>query len=155
MALFDTLWRNHPALQTPPVLAPCATAGGVSNHQDQCVIRLGVAMGRSGINLQSYTGVFCWSGHGKTHPLRVEEMVRWLDSDHAPFVGDAAIWRRGTGPQKTWQDYQSFRGICAWINFWGTGNQGDHIDLWNGSSMAHGNRDYFEHSQEIWFWRME
>ena len=41
--LFDRLWSNHPALQSPPLIEPCTTKG-VSNHGNQCVIRLGVCL---------------------------------------------------------------------------------------------------------------
>ena len=45
-------------------------------------------------------------------------------------------------------------GIVAFRNFHGQNNQGDHIDLWNGTAMAHGNNDYFERSEEIWYWAL-
>ena len=152
--LFDQFWNNHPALQSTPVIEPCATRGA-SNHANQCVIRLGVSMTASGVSLTSYKGVFCWSGHGKTHPLRVEEMKLWLNSNDAPFVPYAEISKRDrTRRQNTSHAYVGRRGIVACLNFWGRGNQGDHVDLWDGTTMAHGGLDYFERSQEIWFWEM-
>ena len=33
-------------------------------------------------------------------------------------------------------------------------NQGDHIDLLNGHQIAKGALDYFERSEEVWFWEM-
>ena len=53
--LFDRFWSNHPSLQTPPENQPCETKG-ISNHDNQCVIRLGIAMTASGISLASYRG---------------------------------------------------------------------------------------------------
>jgi hypothetical protein len=151
---FDSLWRNHPALESPPAIEPCST-GGKRNHDNQCVIRLGVSFVRSGISLASYRGAFCWSGHGRQHPLRVEEMKLWLNSENATFVGYAEISRKDKrGHQASYHTYTGRRGIVSFLNFWGRGNQGDHIDLWDGSVVAHGGRDYFERSQEIWFWEM-
>jgi len=49
-------------------------------------------------------------------------------------------------------DFVGKRGIVYWQNFWGNDNQGDHIDLWDGARIAHGSNDYFERSEEIWFW---
>jgi hypothetical protein len=49
----DDLWANHPALQATPVIQPCTTRG-VSNFDDQCVIRLGEAMTAAGLDLSSY-----------------------------------------------------------------------------------------------------
>ena len=154
MSKFDDLWNNHPTNQSPPLVEPCTTDGS-PNFTNQCCIRMGVALTKSGIKISRYPGVFCWHGHGKKHPLRVEEMKLWLNSDRAKFVGKAKISRSSPAvPQKTFIDYLGKRGIVAFINFWGEGNQGDHIDLWNGESVAHGSRDYFERSEQIWYWKM-
>ena len=113
-------------------------------------------MAASGISLATYRGVFCWSRHGRTHPLRVEEMKLWLNSNDASFVPVAEISKRDKrGHQQSYHAYAGRRGIVACLNFWGRGNQGDHIDLWDGATLAHGGRDYFERSQQIWFWSME
>lgn len=153
--LFNQFWRNHPALQSPAVIEPCST-NGTSNHANQCVIRLGISMTQSGISLASYRGVCCWSRHGRTHPLRVEQMKLWLNSNDAYFVPYAKVSKRDKrGHQNSHHAYSGRRGIVACLNFWGAGNQGDHIDLWDGSTMAHGGLDYFERSQEIWFWEMD
>lgn len=153
MSTFDVLWKNHPALRIPPVIEPCATKG-VGNFSNECVIRLGVALSASGISLASYRGSFCWFGHGQAHPLRVEEMKHWINSDEATFVPTYAekSKRDAKGRQKTHHHYFGRRGIVAFLNFWGAGNAGDHIDLWNGSRIAHGDNSYFELSQELWFW---
>ena len=46
-------------------------------------------------------------------------------------------------------------GIVFFKNFHGTGNQGDHIDLWNGNRMPSNlNHDYFKRSEEVWFWNV-
>jgi hypothetical protein len=155
-SLFDQLWRNHPALQSPPVIEPCST-NGQSNHTNQCVIRLGVSFTTSGISLASYRGTFCWSSHGRGHPLRVEQMKLWLNSDNASFAPDYAeiSTRDKRGHQNSYHVYSGRRGIVACLNFHGRGNQGDHIDLWDGSTMAHGGLDYFQRSQEIWFWDID
>ena len=156
MVTFEQLWANHPARQEPPVISPCST-NGAANHENQCVIRLGVALTKSGASLASYTGAFCWSGHGRVHPLRVEEMRLWLDSDEAWFIPCYAEKHRrdARGLQKSAQYFYGRRGIVAFLNFWGSGNQGDHVDLWDGEKIAYGNPSYFERSQEIWFWELD
>ena len=153
MALFDDFWTNHPSTGSRPNRFPCKT-NGQPNHPNQCVIRLGVALTRSDVKIKNYNGVFCWSGHGRRHPLRVEEMKHWLNSSNAPFVGQAVVSTAQNGAQKTYQDYLGQRGIVAFRNFWGQNDQGDHIDLWDGQNIAQGSLDYFERSEEIWFWKM-
>jgi hypothetical protein len=107
-----------------------------------------------GISLASYKGACCWHKHGKKHPLRVEEMKLWLNSSEATFIGYADVSKRIKGVQKSYHAYSGKKGIVACRNFYGAGNQGDHIDLWDGTNMAGGNRDWFQPSEEIWFWEM-
>ena len=156
MSRFDSFWANHPANDEIPNIEPCKTRGR-SNHANQCVIRLGLALTRSNISLASYRGAFCWSGgHGREHPLRVEQMKLWLDSPQAPFVPVAAKYvKTKRGVQKSSEFFAGRRGIVAFLDFWGVNNTGDHIDLWNGSWIAHGGNEYFAQSRELWFWEMD
>jgi hypothetical protein len=152
MPLFADLWAHHPALQSPPVIEPCLT-GGRSNYDNQCVIRLGVAMTGAGLSLSTFPGAFCWHGHGRKHPLRVEQFKLWLNSDRATFVPYAEKYKRDSrGRQTSYHAFLGRQGIAAFLDFWGANNTGDHIDLWDGSTVAHGDRGYFERSREIWFW---
>lgn len=155
MGTFATLWANHPANQVPRVIEPCAT-NGVRHHANQCVIRLGIALSTSGVSLASFNGTFCWNGHGRRHPLRVEEIKEWINSDAATFAPSYAekYVRDRQGRQQSHHSFIGRQGIVAFLNFWGTGNTGDHIDLWDGSSIAYGQNNYFELSQEIWFWQI-
>ena len=144
-ATFDKLWSNYPLNQPQPDEYPCRKNGKPA-YDNQCCIKFGVTLHNSGVSLSSYTGMFCWHGHGRVHTLRVEEMKLWLRS--AAGLPEISNQR----PQKTYKDYLNRRGVVAFLNFWGQGDQGDHIDLWNGSELAGGLTDYFERSQEIWFW---
>jgi hypothetical protein len=54
----------------------------------------------------------------------------------------------------THADYTGRSGIVFFQDFWGTGNQGDHIDLWDGTTVRTGARDYFSRSREVWFWQV-
>ncbi len=152
--LFDRLWAAHPALQNPILLDPCSTAGK-KNYDNQCAIRFGICLANAGISLASFRGACCWHGHGRTHFLRAEELMHWLNSKDAQFIGTAEIYLRDrNGKQKSAGNFKGRRGIVVCRNFWGQGNQGDHIDLWNGIKMAAGGDEYFARAQEIWFWGM-
>jgi hypothetical protein len=150
---FATLWAAHPANQEPANLYPCSSDGTADGayFANQCCIRLGLCFVGSGIDLSSYRGAFCWHGHGRLHPVRAEEMKLWLDSDSVTFVGlsEKALQRRGHLSAHT---YYGRTGIVLLRHFWGPGHRGDHIDLWDGSNMTHGDPDYFGRSEEVWFW---
>lgn len=151
MVGFKTLWANHPSNETPPNDSPCSTSGS-PNFENQCAIRLGVTLARSGVSLSGYTGSFCWHKHGKEHPLRVNDMHKWLTK--SLIFGKPDIAKQSKAYPVTNRNYLGVTGIVMWVNFWGTNNQGDHIDLWDGANIAHGSPDYFSRSQEIHFWQI-
>lgn len=45
-------------------------------------------------------------------------------------------------------------GLMFCRNFWGPGNQGDHIDLWNRDHLKSGDSSYIIRSEEVWFWEI-
>ena len=145
--MFSKLWTNHPALKG--TIYPCAT-NGRANFSNQCAIRMGVCLENSGISLRSFKGAKCYPGHGHSqkHILRAEELAGWLEKQEALF-GQPSKKRKVSS-----KHYASKKGIVLLKNFWGTGNQGDHIDLWNGVRLAHGAPGYFSASQEVWFWAL-
>lgn len=145
---FHALWANHPSNQTPPENQPCKDAHGnvPSSLENQCAIRLGIALKASGVSLRSFTGRRCWFGHG--HLLNAQPLADWIDVQ-ASALG---FKRRQVFKPGADADLAGKRGIVFCQNFWGTGNQGDHIDLWDGARMAHGSSDYFRRSQQVWFW---
>ncbi len=55
MATFDTLWKNHPTVESPFDDFSCKH-NGKKAFDNQCAIRLGVAFGKSGITLDSFKG---------------------------------------------------------------------------------------------------
>ena len=152
MVDFATLWSNHPANADPPVLEPCTDSTGKAIFENQCSIRMSVCLARSGVSLASFPGAFCWLHHHREHILRAEEQAHWLNSPKADFVPSADIAKRSEVGTIESTNYAGRTGIIMFRNFWGTNNQGDHIDLWNGTQMTHGTPDYFERSEEIWFW---
>ena len=142
---FERLWLAHPS--TKGISKPCLT-NGKSNFDNQCAIRMGVAIQDAGISMGSYTGDYCWHNHGKKHTLRVEELEKWLRTQATTFGNPTDyISAKST-------EFQSKVGIVAFINFWGTGSQGDHIDLWNGTIVRAGEANYFNRSSRVVFWQL-
>jgi hypothetical protein len=146
MLSFTTLWNNHPSNNGND--QPCKDASGNPNFDNQCAIRLGVALETSGLSLTGYTGAKCWFGHG--HILRVEEMIKWLKLKTAD-VGTAVSFKPGSDARTP---LVGKTGIVACRNFYGRGNQGDHIDLWDGTRMAKGSPTYMDGSEEVVFWEL-
>lgn len=144
--LFSRLWQNHPA--NKGIIAPCSANNGAPNFDNQCAIRMSVALADSGISLDTFTGEFCWHNHGKRHVLRAQELADWIASQTLIFGN---IDKKFSVTDK---DFKGKLGIVFFRNFWGRGNQGDHIDLWYGDYMAKGASDYFIKSEEVWFWRL-
>jgi hypothetical protein len=147
MVQFDKLWKSHPANWIPEVQYPCQSNGN-RNFKEQCSIRMSVALQKAGADMSSFHGVCCWFGHGRQHVLRAEELASWLKSNMS-VAGKVSISKHAIA-----DNYSGKQGIVFCRNFWGEGNQGDHIDVWDGTKMALGNPNYFSRSQEVWFWRL-
>lgn len=141
---FDRLWAAYPT-----EYAPCVPSDGSIPFANQCAIRFGIALGDGGVDLRTFPGVRCWHGHGGKHLLRGEELAAWMKSKPSMF-GRAEI---RTGSDES--TYYGRRGLIFCRNFWGEGNQGDHIDLWNRDRMAGGSPGYIARSQEVWFWEID
>jgi hypothetical protein len=145
---FKDLWYNHPANNDD--INPCWS--DKSNFENQCAIRMGVALQRSGVAIKHYRGVTCTTDFNFTpeckefHPLRVNELQDFLEV----WLGEPESYINCT-----YEDFVEKKGIIIFLDFWGTNMQGDHVDLWDGQSMTYGAKDYFERSREILFWDME
>jgi len=144
---FKNLWLWHPANRG--VINPCTTNGKV-NFENQCAIRMSECLLKSGVNMGSFTGAKCYPGHkhNQSHVLRAEELAKWMKLKPL-FFGDVEIKKNVNSSYLS-----DKKGIIFLLNFWGAGNQGDHIDLWNGSKMTRGAPEYFSAAQEVWFWEI-
>lgn len=156
---FGRLWNSHPNVSHNE-MQPCRRPDNVPNFGNQCAIRMGSCLSQNNL-LKNYDGVECWFGHrGQGHTLRARELATWL-RNHASTFGRVEV-----RSNVRWQDYVNRTGIIYCQNFWGENNQGDHIDLWDGTgdfmgsgsfswegpAMASGGLDYIERSEEVWFW---
>jgi hypothetical protein len=150
---FYKLWANHPSVLGKN--EPCSDGEGKPAFMSQCAIRMGLCLESSGISLASFAGQRCWHGHSPRHILRAQELAEWLDSAFGrTWVGVANKVKRTARAPVTSTSYSGKTGIVFLMNFWGTGGQGDHIDLWNGHAMAQGSPTYFGRSQSVWFWKV-
>jgi len=143
MIKFKTLWNNHPYKITP-----CNKAV----FENQCAIRMGVAMESSGIDTASFDEMFpnrrCYPGfnHKPSHILSAEQMAKWMHANIGVF-GQKKILKKDR--LTTLKDKKGFIFI---FNGWGSG---DHIDLWNGTELRAGAKDWLERGDELWFWEIK
>jgi Type VI secretion system (T6SS), amidase effector protein 4 len=137
---FERLWEAYPDEEKP------CSDGGISHFDNQCAIKMGLSLAGSGVDVASCPATRCWHGHGKAHILRGEELAAWM-ADRANLFGVVEIKRRVDASA-----YVGRRGIMFCRNFWGPGNEGDHIDLWNRDHFRSGAPDYIRRSEEVWFW---
>lgn len=131
---------------------PCTDSKGNVHAalENQCAIRLGLAFQGAGVNTDSVPGARCWNGHGRKHILRVLDIVPWIERSAVTIGCKKKVVHKGV----TDANFTGKKGIVYFQNFYGRNNQGDHVDLWNGYKIAKGDNDYFERSEEVWFWEM-
>jgi len=144
---FDTLWDKYPEYE------PCSNELELPYFDNQCAIKMGVALNASGFDLSDYGGEYCWHHSIKhRHILRVEELCKYLK---VKLSDDTLIQRRKSVHNIIHaEDFIDEQGIVAFINFWGSGNQEDHIDLFRHGDLRNGDLDYFERSEKVLFWRI-
>ncbi len=139
-----TIWDNHPYPDNP-----CST----THFANQCAIRMGVALEKSGIDTSSFDTMFpnrrCYKNlnHSPKHILAAQELADWL-------VKNSAIFGKveKTKAKTTSASFQGKKGIVFIMNGWGNT---DHIDIWDGSAMKAGLPSYFGIAEEVWFWKLD
>lgn len=126
MAAFTMLWASHPNVRGEAPLLDKST------YENQCAINLYAALQRSGVNVHTFPGQLSWQKDKPRYAIRAQEMANWLAS---PASGMPK-------PQKfsgaeVFSKLKGKTGIIFFQNYWGPGDQGDHIDLWNGFRLSH------------------
>jgi hypothetical protein len=153
---FASLWSNHPNIKgDAPVLDKKV-------YENQCAINVGAAWLRSGMTLSGYTGALSWEKDKPKYPIRAQELANWFASPHSHLPFKVQKF----GGKEVFEKISGKPGIIFFQNYWGTGNQGDHIDLWNGSRLTHwiswlqiharigsvGINSDLRKAESIWYW---
>jgi len=138
----SALWANHPYPKKP-----CDSA----TFKNQCAIRMGVALEKSGVDTNSFDTMFpnrrCYPGfkHSPKHILAAQQLADWIKSKETIF-GKVKVHKNVTN-----LDFTGKKGIVFIKNGWGNT---DHIDVWNGTTMKGGFPNYFSLGEEVWFWEL-
>lgn len=131
MVTFEQLWKHYPDED------PCDAKNGKGDKlfSNQCAIRLSHSMKACGISFASFPKKRkCWVHPGKEHILAAVALADWIQKAKIPNM---LITETVTGAK--WRDKVLFRtGIICFEDYYlrSDGSGGDHIDLWNGSSMT-------------------
>lgn len=157
MPAFTTLWSNHPNIKGDAPLLDTKV------YRNQCAINMSAACLRSGMTLSGYTGTRSWEKDKPKYAIRAQELANWFASPHSRLPKVQKF-----GGKEVFKAIENKTGIIFFQNYWGTGNQGDHIDLWNGSRLTSllswmqiharigsiGFRSDLRGSESIYFWRI-
>lgn len=130
---FADLWASYPKTSSPYLDAQGKVPTG---YENQCAIRVSVALGGVGLTMKSFKGASV-SVSGKRAAVRAQELADWLKLQ--PFCGLPTKPEDVTGAG--WQDKIKARtGIVYFKDYWTRPGEkhptGDHIDLWNGSRLT-------------------
>jgi Type VI secretion system (T6SS), amidase effector protein 4 len=121
----------------PKDLAPCE-----QGWDNQCAIRVSIALVGAGFFLSAYTDPLCKHGHARG----AESLATYLWKQvRPPTISKNSSNGKACTRAKT--------GIILFRNITGfRGGRGDHIDLWNKDATMTG--EYFDVSTETWFWEI-
>lgn len=87
---------------------------------------------RSGMKLTGYTGVLSWEKDKPKYAIRAQELANWFATPHSHLP----IRIQKFAGKKVFEAIRGKNGIIFFKDYWGAGNQGDHIDPWNGSRLT-------------------
>src|SRR5690606_5637317 len=126
VANFQTIWNNHPTIKGDVPLLDQKV------YANQCAINVSAALVRSGVPLTGFRGALSWQKEKPKYAIRAQELANWLKTT---FPRIPTSFKSVSAKDFSSQLYGQ-RGIIFFQNYWGLGNQGDHIDLWDGSKLT-------------------
>jgi hypothetical protein len=132
MPTFSTFWSNHPHVKREGPLLDTKV------YENQCAVNLSAALIRSGVNMRSYSGQWSWQKDKPKYAIRAQQLADWLTVHAAEVptrvekIPGAEIFGEVSGKQ----GIAGRTGIVFFQHYWGPGEQGNHIDLWNGTRLT-------------------
>ena len=127
MPRFTQLWNNHPNVTDEvPLLDK-------RQYPNQCAVNMYAALQKSGVNVKSFYGQLSWQKDKPKYAIRAQELANWLASPANPLLAKVEKY----SGEKIFDKIRGRTGIIFFQNYWGPGNQGDHIDLWNRVRLTH------------------
>lgn len=146
---FALLWGNH-----PDGTHPCDS----SKFRNQCAIRLGVALEKSGYDTSRLAVRRCSTAypalkaHAPGHILSAQELADALALDSRSWSANARVKKFPGSIRKNQSAFAGRKGIVFIQNGWGPV---DHIDLWDGSRVKGATilpGAFTQSGTAVWFW---
>ncbi|WP_407081637.1 type VI secretion system amidase effector protein Tae4 [Methylomonas montana] len=133
---FETIWQNYP--DEYPCLDP-KTGKPPKGYSNQCAMRVGCALEKSGISFASFSGKRCPCGSANGGMVAgAQELASWLGPNRFQGCPNPETH----AGKDAFEKVSSRTGIIFLANYWQREGEtdstrtGDHIDLWNGSRMT-------------------
>lgn len=133
---FEIIWQNYP--NEHPCIDP-KTKSPPAGYSNQCAMRVGYALEKSGVSFASFQGNRCpYSPKNGGMVAGAQELANWLGPNRFPGCPKSETY---TG-KDVFDNIKGRTGIIFLANYWqrsgetGSTRTGDHIDLWNGSRMT-------------------
>lgn len=134
---FETIWKNYPDDETP--CRDKKTGNIPPGYENQCAIRVGYALEKSGVSFASFRGGRCPSASKNSGMVAsAQDLANWLGPNRFPGCPKPETY---TG-KDAFEKIEDRTGIIFLANYWQRpadkekARTGDHIDLWNGSKMT-------------------
>lgn len=113
--------------------------------------------------MKTFTGTLSWQKDRPKYAIRAQEMANWFAR---PGILQASVQK--LSGKEAFGNMAAKTGIVFFQNYWGPNEQGDHIDLWNGSRLADwtswirnqsginipGVWSDYKKAKAVWFWAM-
>jgi hypothetical protein len=137
--VYQVVENNYPADRFP---CDQTTQGGALAWENQCAIRMSIALVGAGVGLSGYRDPKCKHGHARG----AESLANFLwRAWGRPRIFRSAVSARSHVAARQgvifFKDIEGFRG-----------GRGDHIDIWDGVQTRTG--EYFERSTQTWFFEL-
>ena len=182
MVAFKELWRGHPINES--VMTPCIAPQPLTNLEgkaigqgfpvfaNQCAIRMGIALRRSGVTAGQLSGCQHCVVHTREdmHFINANQLANAILRANLAGVGPREILK-GADPSQFYPRLLGRTGIIYIQDYWQRTSDnpgrptGDHIDVWNGyRSSAKWLMEWFSwlgyysnyaQAGEIWFWEVK
>ncbi len=130
---FAALWAAYPSSKP---YVDSKTGKVPEGYDNQCAIKVSVALGEAGAKLDSFKGAAVTIKGAKV-AIRAQELAAWLKVQRIEGVASSPETISGEDWEKK---IKGRTGIVYFADYWIRGNEkvptGDHIDLWNGNRLT-------------------